>query len=134
MSPARGVSTKVRTNGESSSRSLPVPRHGSQAASCESPDMGAERPAITNGLLRARCSVSWGVAAVSKTAQSRPSRRLESLANAADYAGVTTRTMRRYIASGRLVGYRVGPRLIRIDLDELEAMLKPIPATSGDAG
>jgi hypothetical protein len=42
--------------------------------------------------------------------------------------------MRRYVASGRLTGYRVGPRLIRIDLDELEAMLKPIPTTIGDAG
>jgi excisionase family DNA binding protein len=95
--------------------------------------MGAERPAITNGLLRARCSVSRGVAAVTRTAHTQPSRRLESLANAADYAGVTTRTMRRYIASGRLIGYRVGPRLIRIDLDELEAMLRPIPTTGGDA-
>ena len=55
-------------------------------------------------------------------------RRLESIAGAAEYAGVHPRTIRRRIADGRLTGYRMGPRLIRVDLNELDAMLRPIPA------
>lgn len=58
-------------------------------------------------------------------------RRLESIENAADYIGVSTKTVRRYIAAGRVTGYRTGPRLIRVDLNELDAMLRPIP-TAGD--
>ena len=42
-----------------------------------------------------------------------------SLAEAADRIDVSTRTLRRYIAAGRLTGYRVGPRLIKIDPTEL---------------
>jgi excisionase family DNA binding protein len=52
--------------------------------------------------------------------------RLDTLNNAADFAGVSTKTIRRWIADGRITGYRMGPRLIRVDLDELAAMLQPI--------
>lgn len=58
-------------------------------------------------------------------------RRLESIAGAAHYAGVHPRTIRRRIAEGQLTGYRMGPRLIRVDLNELDAMLRPIPTASG---
>jgi excisionase family DNA binding protein len=51
-----------------------------------------------------------------------------SLAAAAAYADVSVRTVRRYIAGGRLTGYRVGPRLIRVDMKELEDLARPIPA------
>jgi excisionase family DNA binding protein len=37
----------------------------------------------------------------------------------ADYFGVDTKTVRRWIAQGRLIAYRVGPRLIRIDRDSV---------------
>jgi len=57
------------------------------------------------------------------------SRRLKSLSDAAEYGGCSTKTIRRLIASGRLTGYRLGPKLIRVDLDELEALLKPIRTT-----
>ena len=50
-----------------------------------------------------------------------------SLAVAAAYADVSTRTLRRYISTGRLTGYRVGPRLVKIDLNELVRMVRPIP-------
>jgi excisionase family DNA binding protein len=53
-------------------------------------------------------------------------RRLDSISNAADYAGVCTKTIRRWIASGHLSAYRVGPKLIRVDLDQLDAMFQPI--------
>lgn len=55
------------------------------------------------------------------------SRRIASINDAAEYAGVSTRTIRRYIASGRLTGYRIGPRLIKINLAEVDALLSPIP-------
>ncbi len=52
--------------------------------------------------------------------------RLESLTVAAKYANVSTRSLRRYIAVGRLRGYRVGPRLIKVDIADLEAILVPV--------
>jgi excisionase family DNA binding protein len=55
-------------------------------------------------------------------------RRLESLEVAAEYVSCSTSTIRRFIADGRLVGYRVGPRLLRVDLNELDGLLRPIPA------
>jgi excisionase family DNA binding protein len=56
-----------------------------------------------------------------------PRRRLVSLAEAAEWAGVCERTLRRRIADGTLTAYRLGPRLIRIDLTELGALLREIP-------
>lgn len=53
-------------------------------------------------------------------------KRLESLSVAAEYANVHPRTIRRYIAGGRLNAYRVGPRLIKVDLNELEAIFEPV--------
>lgn len=56
------------------------------------------------------------------------SKRLVTLADAADYGSVSERTIRRRIAAGALTGYRFGPKLIRVDLNELEAGLTEIPA------
>jgi excisionase family DNA binding protein len=47
---------------------------------------------------------------------------------AAQRIGVSTRTIRRRIADGSLTGYRFGPRIIRVDLEEVDSLLKPIPA------
>jgi len=58
--------------------------------------------------------------------------RLESITNAAEYLGVSTKTIRRWIADGLISGYRAGPKLIRVDLTELDAMLRPIPTAGGD--
>ena len=54
-------------------------------------------------------------------------RTLVSLADAAEYAGVCSKTIRRYIADGKLSAYRMGPRLIRVDVAEVDALLSPIP-------
>ena len=35
----------------------------------------------------------------------------------------STKTVRRYVASGKLVAYRVGPTMLRIRLTELDAMV-----------
>jgi excisionase family DNA binding protein len=48
-----------------------------------------------------------------------------SIADAAEYLGVTTRTIRQMIADGRLRGYRSGSRLVRLRLDEIDAAIKP---------
>jgi excisionase family DNA binding protein len=55
-----------------------------------------------------------------------PPRQLVSVAQAAEYLGVSLRTMRTRIAAGDVPAYRFG-RLIKIDLAELEAALKPLP-------
>ncbi len=67
------------------------------------------------------------------SAPQNPPRRLARLSTAAEYAGVCTKTIRRRIAAGDLTGYRMGPRLIRVDLNELDAMLSPIPSAGGAA-
>lgn len=52
-------------------------------------------------------------------------RRYASIATAAEYLGVTDRTVRQMIADGRLTGYRNGKRLIRLDLNEVDAAMTP---------
>jgi excisionase family DNA binding protein len=52
-------------------------------------------------------------------------RRYGTLKQAAEYLGVTDRTIRQMIADGRLTGYRNGTRLVRVDLNELDAAMKP---------
>lgn len=54
-------------------------------------------------------------------------RRLVTLEDAAEYAWVSPKTIRRRIADGTLTGYRLGPRLLRVDLNELDATFRPIP-------
>ena len=49
------------------------------------------------------------------------SSRLISLADAAEHYSVSTKTIRRWIADGRIEGYRVGPRLLRVRLDSLDS-------------
>lgn len=61
-----------------------------------------------------------------------PPRRWLSQSQAADYLGVTDRTIRNYIARGALAGHRVcGSRLVRVDRADLDALLRPIPTTGG---
>ena len=63
-----------------------------------------------------------------------PNRRLVSIDHAAEYAGVSQRTIRRRISEGHLVGYRMtggGSRLIRVDLSDVDALFHQIPAANG---
>lgn len=59
---------------------------------------------------------------------STTTRRLGGLTLAAEYLGVSDKTIRRMIAAGTLTGYRVGPRMIRVDMDEVERLVRPIPS------
>lgn len=54
-----------------------------------------------------------------------PERRYVKMKAAADYLGVTDRTIRQMIADGRLTGYRSGSRLVRVDLNEIDAAMQP---------
>lgn len=54
-----------------------------------------------------------------------------SIQAAADLFEVSPRTIRRMIGRGELTGYRLGPRAIRIDLNELAGLLRPIPTSGG---
>lgn len=49
-----------------------------------------------------------------------------SLAEAAELAGISIKTLRRRIAEGTLPAFRTGPRLIRIYPEDLVALAKPI--------
>jgi excisionase family DNA binding protein len=54
-------------------------------------------------------------------------RHYESVGEAAARIGVSPKTVRRWIASGHLNGYRMGPRLLRVDPDDVDKMLTLIP-------
>lgn len=49
-----------------------------------------------------------------------------SIQQAAAWLGVDPKTVRRYIAQGRLKALRVGPKLIRVERESLLALAKPI--------
>jgi len=51
-----------------------------------------------------------------------------SVADAAEYIGVSTQTIRRYIESGRLPAYRLGKKLVKVRDTDLDALMRPIPA------
>jgi excisionase family DNA binding protein len=49
-----------------------------------------------------------------------------TIQQAAAWLGVDPKTVRRYIAQGRLKAVRIGPRLIRVERESLLALAKPI--------
>ena len=51
---------------------------------------------------------------------------LIGLQEAAARCNVDPRTIRRWIAAGRINAYRVGPRLIKVDAAELDKVLRPV--------
>jgi excisionase family DNA binding protein len=50
----------------------------------------------------------------------------ETVAQAADRLHVSTKTLRRRIAEGRITAYRFGPHLIRLNPAEVDNLLRPI--------
>lgn len=66
---------------------------------------------------------------------SAPKRQLISVLEAADRLHVSGKTIRRYVAAGRLTAYRVGAKLLRLDAAEVDALARPVQTVrfSGDA-
>lgn len=58
-------------------------------------------------------------------------REFESLSSAAQRTGLSIRTLRRSIANGDLTAYRSGPRIIRVNPDDVDHLMVPIPTASG---
>ncbi len=52
-------------------------------------------------------------------------RRYAKMGEAAEYLGVTDRCIRQMVADGRITGYRSGTRLVRVDLNEIDAAMRP---------
>jgi len=57
-------------------------------------------------------------------------RKYLTLKEAAEWYGVSERTLRRYISDGTLPADRVGPRAIRVKAADVEALASPIPTGS----
>lgn len=53
--------------------------------------------------------------------------RLTTIKAAAARLEVTEITIRRMISRGELAAYRLGPRSVRLDADEVDRLLTPIP-------
>ena len=63
---------------------------------------------------------------MSKSKQSLPA--VLTIQQAAQAFGTCDKTIRRRIADGSLLAYRVGPRAIRVDRDSLLALARPMAA------
>lgn len=53
---------------------------------------------------------------------------------AAQHLGVAPRTLRRMVAEGRVPAYRLGPRMVRFKVADLDGALRPIPTAAGGGG
>lgn len=60
-----------------------------------------------------------------------PTRSYASIEQAGDLLGCSPRTVRRMIAAGEITGFRLGKRLLRVDLIEVESRLRRIPTVAG---
>lgn len=69
--------------------------------------------------------------ATTRTRSVRAAREFGTVADAAVRRGVSEKSIRRWIAAGLLTGYRLGPRMVRIDLAELDHLLQPMGADHG---
>jgi excisionase family DNA binding protein len=54
-------------------------------------------------------------------------RSYESLAQASERTGLSIKTLRRRIAAGDLPAYRNGTRILRVDPQDVDRMMRPIP-------
>ena len=56
----------------------------------------------------------------------QPKKHFLTIPQAGDYLGSSESTIRRMIASGELRAYRFGERNVRIDVEDIHAILKPV--------
>jgi hypothetical protein len=64
--------------------------------------------------------------------QRTPIRRVP-LAEGSAYSRLSIKTLCRYCAAGGITIYRVGPKLLHVDLDEIDRIIRPVP-TVGSSG
>jgi len=57
----------------------------------------------------------------------QPTTSFVALDTAAERWDVSTDTIRRLISTGKITGYRLNGRIIRVDLAEVDAAFRPIP-------
>lgn len=62
-----------------------------------------------------------------------PESRYITLKAGAELLSITEQSLRRYMAEGRIPGYRLGKRSLRVDRHDLVALLTPVP-TAGRGG
>jgi excisionase family DNA binding protein len=62
-----------------------------------------------------------------------PAQHWDPVPDAATYARVSSRTIRRWIADGKLPARRVGPRLLQVNRAELDKLIRPVPAGGDNA-
>lgn len=55
----------------------------------------------------------------------RVNRRYAKMREVALYLDISERTVRAMIADGRLTAYKLGERVVRLDLDEVDAAMTP---------
>jgi len=82
----------------------------------------------TDGQDRAKSAIAQQFPGGALRKSDTQKRRL-SIAEAAHLLGVSPRTVRRYIAEGRIRGIRVGPKMLRVDRDELDKLIQPAGAS-----
>jgi len=58
-------------------------------------------------------------------------RTYETLAQAAERTGISAKTLRRRIAAGELRAYRNGPRILRLDPQDIDRVMRPLRPTYG---
>lgn len=56
---------------------------------------------------------------------------LASLPECAEYMGVSEASVRRWIRDGKLPALRIGGKLIRVRVSDLEALCVPVPHVGG---
>lgn len=63
----------------------------------------------------------------------RPAAALITVASAAAQLSVGERTIRRYIATGKLPAYKIGPHLLRVSQADVDALAVPVPAAGAQS-
>jgi excisionase family DNA binding protein len=58
----------------------------------------------------------------------RKPNRPASITDAAQYAPCGRRTIQRYIQQGKLPTWRFGPKMLRVDLDDVDRLFRSVPA------
>ena len=67
------------------------------------------------------------------TSKQSEAQRFVSQEDAAARWGVSVDTIRRLIAAGKITGYRLNNRIVRVDVAEVDAAFRPIPVGGASA-